>query len=273
MSLTEAPRTAKWPFFLADLILLGTAAWLVMKSEGAWTWREALAIAGLVGLGAWILTIPFVRDHEAAVKLWEQANLAGATERLNQLDAVARQIASATGQWHEAQKLSAGTVATAGDIAGRLTTEARNFSEFLAKSNDGERQTLRLEIDKLRRGEQDTVSAVLLLLDHSFALFQAGVRSGQPQLIQQLGQYRAACLDGVRRLGIIAHEAGPGEPFDPQRHQTVDGAEPAAGTPIEGTVACGYGYQGSVVRKIVVEVAAGAAVSGDAPEAAGSSPS
>ena len=226
MSLTEAPRTAKWPFLLADLVLVGAAGWLAWNAAPVWTWKEMVAVGGLLGLGSWVFIQPFLRDHEAAVMLWEQSNLASAAQQLGSLDAVAKQIAA----------------------------EARGFTEFLARSNDAEKGALRLEIEKLRRGEQEVVQVILHLLDHCHALFQAAVNSGQPQLIQQLGAYRAACLDAVRRIGLVALEARPGEPFDPQRHQAADGSEPAPGTPIRGTIAPGYNIQGSGLRRIVVVV-------------------
>jgi molecular chaperone GrpE (heat shock protein) len=80
------------------------------------------------------------------------------------------------------------------------------------------------------------------------------VRSGQQPLIQQLGQFRAACLDTVRRLGLVAHEARPGDEFDPRYHQTPDGKDPAPGAKIAGTIAAGYSYQSQPVRRILVAI-------------------
>jgi molecular chaperone GrpE (heat shock protein) len=254
MSLTEAPRSNKWPFLLADLALVAAAAWLGWHAAPAWSWKEMAAVGGLIGLGAWIFVQPFQRDHEAAVKLWEQAHLASAAQQLGSLDTVARQIAAATAQWQQVQETSGRTVGTAGDIARQIAAEAKGFTEFLARSNDAEKAAMRLEIEKLRRGEQEVVQVILHLMDHCFALFQAAVNSGQPQLVQQLGHYRAACLDAVRRIGLVALEAQPGEPFDPQRHQSADGTDPKAGARILGTAAPGYSLQGTGVRRIVVVV-------------------
>jgi molecular chaperone GrpE (heat shock protein) len=254
MSLSEAPRSSKWPYLLADVALVAAAGWLGWHAAPAWTWKEMAAVGGLFGLGAWIFVQPFQRDHEAAVKLWEQSHLASAAQQLGSLDAVARQIATATAQWQQIQETSGKTVGTAGEIARQITAEAKGFTDFLNRSNDAEKAAMRLELEKLRRGEQDVIQVILVLLDHCFALFQAAVNSGQPQLIQQLGHYRAACLDTVRRIGLVSHEAQAGEPFDPQRHQAADGTEPAPGSRIAGTVAPGYSLQGSGVRRIVVVV-------------------
>jgi len=252
MSLSEAPRTAKWPYLLADIVLVAVAATVASKAAPVWTWREIALVGGLTGLGAWIFIQPFAKDHEAAVKLFEQVNLASATERLGALDRAAQQITAATAQWQEIQALSSKTVNTAGTIAGQIAAEAKGFSEFLSRSNDGEKATLRLEVEKLRRSEKESLQVVLHLMDHCFALFQAAVASGQPQLIQQLGHYQNACIDVTRRVGLLPFEAQPGEAFDPERHEVADGAEAIPGALVGRTVAWGYTFQGVGIRRIQV---------------------
>jgi len=74
MSLSEAPRTPKWPYLLADVILVATAAAVAWKAAPVWTWKEISLVGGLTGLGAWIFIQPFQKDHETAVKLFEQVN-------------------------------------------------------------------------------------------------------------------------------------------------------------------------------------------------------
>ena len=259
MSLSEAPRTTKWPYLLADLVLVAVAAAVAWKAAPVWTWREIGLVGGLTGLGAWILIHPFQKDHEAAVKLFEQVNLASATEKLGALDRAAQQITAATAQWQDIQAMSGRTVSAAGAIAGQIAAEAKGFSEFLAKSNDGEKATLRLEIEKLRRSEKESLQVVLHLMDHCFALFQAAVASGQPQLIQQLGHYRNACIDVTRRVGLLPFEAQPGEAFDAERHEVADGSEAVPGAVVGHTVAWGYTFQGVGIRRIQVALRAGTA--------------
>jgi len=255
MSLSEVPRTPKWPYLLADVILVATAAAVAWKAAPVWTWKEISLVGGLTGLGAWIFIQPFQKDHEAAVKLFEQVNLASAAEKLGSLDKTAQQIAAATAQWQDIQTLSNKTVNAAGDITQRIAAEAKSFSEFLARANDGEKATLRLEIEKLRRGEKDSLQVVIHLMDHCFALFQAAMSSGQPQLIQQIGNYRNACIDATRRVGILPYEAQPGEPFDADRHEVADGSEATEGATVERTIAWGYTFQGAGIRRIQVALA------------------
>lgn len=256
MSLSEAPRTPKWPYLLADLVLVATAAAVAWRAAPVWTWKEIGLVGGLTGLGAWILIQPFQKDHEAAVKLLEQVNLASAAERLGSLDRAAQQITAATAQWQEIQALSGKTVNAAGAIAGQIAAEAKGFSEFLAKSNDGEKASLRLEVDKLRRSEKESLQVVIHLMDHCQALFQAAVASGQPQLIQQIGNYRNACIDVTRRVGLLPFEAQPGEAFDAERHEIADGSEASEGALVARTLAWGYTFQGMGIRRIQVALQA-----------------
>jgi molecular chaperone GrpE (heat shock protein) len=146
-------------------------------------------------------------------------------------------------------------VNAAGDITQRIAAEAKSFSEFLARANDGEKANLRLEIEKLRRGEKDSLQVVIHLMDHCFALFQAAMSSGQPQLIQQIGNYRNACIDATRRVGILPYEAQPGEPFDADRHEVADGSKATEGATVERTIAWGYTFQGAGIRRIQVALA------------------
>jgi molecular chaperone GrpE (heat shock protein) len=269
MPVTEAPRVAKWPFLLGDLLLVALGVFVIFTASWPLSRWEVWPVAACFIAGAWLAIIPFVREHNAAVKLWEQANLAEAAQQIEHLTTVANQIAAATGQWQSVQETANKTVAAAAELTNRMTSESRAFSEFLQRSNDQEKQTLRLEVEKLRRNEGDFLQIKVHLLDHIYALFGAAVRSGQQGVIQQVGQLRAACFDTVRRIGLVAHEARPGDDFDPRAHQTPDGKEPEPGTKIAGTLACGYTYQGQPLRRILVALqkAGVAAVAGaeDAP--------
>lgn len=266
MPIPEAPQIPKWPFLVGDLLLVAAGAFIVYTAAwplGRWE------IAGLVAcfvVGAWLAIQPFLREHEAAVKLWEQTNLAEAAQQIEHLAGVANQIAAATGQWQAVQETATRTVGAAGELASRMTGEAKAFAEFLQRSNDQEKQTLRLEVEKLRRGEGDFLQIFIHLLDHTYALFGAAVRTGQQPLIQQIGQFRAACFDTVRRIGLVAHEARPGDGFEARIHQTPDGREPEPGARVAGTIACGYSYQGQPLRRILVALEKAEAKAAGEPE-------
>ena len=253
----SSPSVVKWPFLLADFSVLVAAAglaWLAHNRELPWSLGLAAVIAAAVMAGAWILITPFLRDHDARLKLQEQAGLADTVAQIRQMEKVAASVATTSNQVASSQTGLTNAIEASRSLVGVMHEERQAFTEFLQRRDDQERQTMRLELDKLRRGEEETMKEICHLLDHNYAVFLAGQRSGQPAVAQQLANYRAVCLDSVRRLGIVAHEAVVGEGFNPDFHQTWDGQPPAPESRITGTVACGYTIRSLPVRPIIVSV-------------------
>ncbi len=244
----------RWPFFLADALLVAFGGFVSLTATWPLSHWDLLAVVLCFIVGCWFGLLPFLREHTAAVKLWEQANLAAAAQQLGQVQDVANHIRQATAQWQSINEAAAKAAGTATAAVEKVTAEARAFTEFLGKANDQEKAALKLELDKLRRGGTEHVQVIVHMLDHIYALFQAARRSGVPSVVNQLGQFRGACTDAARRVGLATYEAQPGDSFDAQVHQTPDGQAPPAGTRIESTVACGYTYQGQPVRRILVSI-------------------
>lgn len=264
MMFETPPRTVKWPFLLFDLVLLGLAGFLLNRATSPLVVSEVVVVSALVALAAWIGIAPFLKDHAAAVKLYEQANLSGTLAQIGEVQSVALKIAAASAQWQGVQEMSARTAGAAGELVSRIEAQTQAFKEFFVEADQREKHTLRLEIEKLRRGEQESLGVLVHLLDHVYALCQAGARSGQEGLIQQLRQFRAACLDATRRIGLVAHDAQPGDEFEANVHQTIDGSIPPVGSRVARCIACGYSFQGQALRRIVVACEVGSA-SGAAP--------
>lgn len=261
----------RWPFVLADAVLLAAATALVLNGNRPLALHEVIAVAALCALGAWIMILPFLRDHAAAVKLQEQAGLADTARQIGDLQSVAAHIREATAQWQSIHEGARKASETATGAVERVGAEAKAFTDFLARTNDQEKQAMRLELEKLRRGGTEHLQVIVHVLDHVHALYQASARNGATPLTTQLGQFRGACLDAVRRIGLASYEAKPGDAFDANVHQTPEGREPAPGARITSTVACGYTYQGQPVRRILVTVESPEADSGapgGAPEGA-----
>lgn len=272
MSETMGPTVSKWPFLLGDILLLGVAAGIAWQCRiGAMPYSPAYVglIVAAVALGAWMLCRPFLREHEAAIRASEQTNLAGTLTQIRHLEGVGQQVAGAAAQLTAAGQSLSGVEEAARELTAKISQERHQFAQFLQNVNDQEKQNTRLELEKLRRGEQEGLQVIVHLLDHTYALFQAGARSGQPGLVQQLGNFRAACLDSVRRLGLVSHEAEPGSGFNPDAHETHDGQEASVGTPIAGTFACGYTFRGAPLRRIVVVTQESALLAGGAAPVAG----
>jgi len=189
------------------------------------------------------------------MKLAEAGALTTVVAQLRDLESIAGQISGATGKWQEAQEQADKTAKVARDIAERMTAEVKAFTEFLQRANDTERATLRLEVEKLRRGENEWLQVLVRILDHVYALNQGALLSGQPTLIEQLRRFQDACRDAARRVGLTPFTASEAEPFDPQRHQLVEpAAKPPAGATVTETIATGYTFQGKMLRPALVRL-------------------
>ena len=253
MTTASAPRLNKLPFYIADLFLLAVAGWIMLKCPNPFQPWPMLALAVCVGLGAWLSIIPFLKQYEADVDFADSSNLTSAVEQIKNLRTFTNQISFATAQWQVVQEQSAKTVATSREIADRINAESKDFTEFLQKANDSEKGYLRLEVEKLRRAEAEWLHVVVRVLDHVYALYLAGVNSGQPNLIEQLSQFQHACRDAARRVGITAFEPKAGEAFHEKTHQLADPkAQPSSGAQIAQVVAPGFSFQGQMIRQAVV---------------------
>jgi molecular chaperone GrpE (heat shock protein) len=252
MTGSSAPRLNKAPFLAGDLLLLGAAAWLALRPGPPLdAWHSAL-VAGCVALGAWLGALPFLKEHEAAVRLAEGQGLAATVEQIQELKSVGQQVSEATARWQGVQDTVGQTARTAKEMADQLAAEARRVTESMQQTHDAEVRNLRLQVEKLQAAEGDWLQVLVLLLDHVFALYSAGVESGQPSLVEHLTRFQNACRDAARRLGLVPLEAASGTVFDERIHQLPEGIEPRPGAVIARTVATGFTYQGRLLRRMLV---------------------
>jgi molecular chaperone GrpE (heat shock protein) len=195
---------------------------------------------------------PFLRrstDEQSAAQL---RLVADAVNQIQKIDQVAAQITGATHQWNEFHRQAGQVSDSTKSLAASIAGEAKAFTEFLQKANEGEKGRLRLEVDKLRRAETEWVHALILMLDHVFALSLAARRSGQPNLIEQVGQFQHSCRETARRVGLCAMAGCDGEPFDPKLHQLRDQTVPDENAVVAETLLPGYTFQGQLARRAVV---------------------
>jgi molecular chaperone GrpE (heat shock protein) len=244
----------KWPFFLGDAALLALAV-AVVRLPGqpfAHAWQFAACFAAVAG-GAALAVWPFILDHRAATRAAEADRVADAVKQFKNMEIVAAQIGAATARWQMAQDAAEQTTTAARNVAEKIAGEARAFQEFLAKANDGEKATLRLEVEKLQRAQGEWLQLSVHTLDHIFALHQAAVRSGQPNVVKQLDQFQHACRDLARRLGLLAVVPAADAPYNAEAHQLADAkATPAEGALVSAVLAPGYTFQGRTLRKPLV---------------------
>ncbi|HWD91427.1 MAG TPA: nucleotide exchange factor GrpE [Verrucomicrobiae bacterium] len=252
---STAPRLAKWPFFLGSALLLALAWFTVYQSKrpmGGW---EILACFACIGLGAVFSVWPYVLEYRSAEKLVETCALTSVVSQVQNIEQLATQISTATAQWQTVQESAEKTSRQAKEIAHGMATEAKSFQEFLKQSNDSEKNSLRLEVDKLRRIEAEWLQVLVRILDHVHALNRAAVQSRQPGVAEQLGRFQVACHDAARRVGLTPFIAVSAEKFNKQRHQLVDGQPlPAEDAAVDETLANGYTFQGRLIRPAVVRL-------------------
>ena len=249
----------KWPFLLGNATLLGLAGWIVQEnSPHRITDLQIVFATASVGLGAMLGALPFILEYRGASKLVEVNALTTVVAQLEDLQKYAGQVAAATDQWARVQEATQGgaekTTAAAREIADRMAVEIRSFNDFQAKLNDGEKNALRLEVEKLRRIEGDWLQVLARILDHIFALYTAAARSGQPEVAAQIAQFQIACRDAARRVGMAPFVAETNEPFDPQRHRVHGVDNPPAEGIVAETVALGFSFQGRLIRPALVRL-------------------
>jgi molecular chaperone GrpE (heat shock protein) len=260
-------KSSKWPFLIADIALLAVAWLLIQRAPHPIGEMQIIAASACVALGAILGCMPFILDYRMAAKAIEAAGLGSIGEKIQNLEKLAGQISSATNEWTNAQAQAEKTSLFAKEIADGMAGEVQRFSAFMQKMNESEKAALRLEVDKLRRSEAEWLQVLVRILDHIFLLQAAAARSGQPKVADQITNFQNACRDAARRIGLAPYSAEPGEPFDPPKHQDVDGkAQAVDGGVVAETVASGFSFQGKLLRPALVRVKAPGTEPEEAPE-------
>ncbi|MFN7138038.1 MAG: nucleotide exchange factor GrpE [Limisphaerales bacterium] len=259
----STPKVVLWPFLLMDLVFFGLAFAIFHFGHRPLLLWEVYAIILCVALGAWTFLQPF----RTKLRMSESENLVDAAREIKKLEHIAEQVTSSTSLWQSVQEQSAKAAGNAKVLSDQITREAQAFQEFLQRANDSEKNHLRLEIEKLKRGEAEWLEVLVRIMDHVYALRQGAIRSGQARLIEQLTNFQAACVDTARRVGLNPFVAAADEAFDPQKHQLLEGKNAEPGAAIGETIACGYSFRGQLVRPIIVRLKSEMPPSEPAPRA------
>ena len=244
-----APKLVYWPFLLVDVLFFAAAGAIIKFGHHPLEILEVYGLIFCVAAGAFAFLIPF----RSKLKIIESANVVSAVEQFKNIEHIATQINSATTLWQSMTEEANKATASARQVADKMTTEAQAFAEFIQKANDSEKAHLRLEVEKMKRGEADWLQVLVHMLDHVYAFQHGAQQSGQQRLIEQTARLEAACRDAARRIGLNSFVAQPNELFDAKKHQWVDGeSKPADGAAIGRTLAVGYTFQGQLIRPAIV---------------------
>src|SRR5215475_8883912 len=95
----RAPSLTKWPFYIADLVLLGLAIWLLKHYPHPLPTWPATLMVGCVFAASVLAVWPYRVEYETSVKLAEADHLTTTVNQIKNLQGVAEQIRLATGQW------------------------------------------------------------------------------------------------------------------------------------------------------------------------------
>src|SRR5947209_18904425 len=129
----NAPRLQKWPFYLADLVLSGIAAYVLVRLgviQG--TTGSAISIGCLcaAAFGAWLSITPWLTEYRTRSAIAENTNLKSTLEQIQGLEKIADLIRQANSQWQSVQDASGRTVNAAREITEKMKIEADEFMKF-----------------------------------------------------------------------------------------------------------------------------------------------
>src|SRR5262245_57817655 len=106
-------KVAKWPFLLADALLLGAAGMVLYRAPAPFVWWQIVACTGAVAMAGFFGVLPFIIEYRACSRMAETDILAQSMGQLQNIEALSRQVTSATAQWHEVQATATQTTETA----------------------------------------------------------------------------------------------------------------------------------------------------------------
>ena len=245
----------KWPFLFCDALFIGLAVWLGLQVElPIVPWLVGCIFAAVV-FGACFAAAPFYWEYRGEAMTVEIAQLSSVTKEVNKMEDVAKQIVECTGNWTQAQEASAQSVASAKEIASQIAEDATSFTTTMAELNDSRLKSLELEVEKLKRAEQDWGGIVIGQLDLVYRLRESAVLSGKKQFIETMTTFQSQCRDIARRVGLTVFEAEEGARFDAGQHQLADvDVKPSKDDRVASTTLPGFKLQGQLVRKVFVSL-------------------
>ena len=250
-----APQVKKWPFFVGDLLLVVVAGWILVMSDYQPSGSNLAILVSCVGLGIFFGVLPFLAEFREESRRFDGTQLKSTLEQIQQLESVGELVSSASVQWQEIQGRCESVVKTAGDLANRTQAETDRLIEITEKADTRERDHLRLEVEKHRRGEREWLEVLVGIMDHVFALHRAAVRSQQTKLIKQIEGFQGACSEICRRVGLSHHVVPAGEVFNEKTHKILEGQEIPEHAVVGETLAPGYSFQGQPIRLPMVALA------------------
>src|SRR5213596_1376653 len=120
------PTLAKWPFVLADLLIVALLAWVVRPMLPPTSTMGYVTIIFVVIAwmgGAYVCIWPWLEEFKAQTRQLENETLASAMEQLQRLEEVGARVQTASASWQSVQDASNRVVMSAREIEEKIKAD------------------------------------------------------------------------------------------------------------------------------------------------------
>src|SRR5688572_27214675 len=129
----RSPTLPKWPFILADVLLLAVSAWMLLKvlptrTSGAYL-VAGCAVVAWIG-GAFICVWPWIVEFKAQSQQMQNDDLTDALKQIERLEEIGGRVQSATASWQSAQDSALRVTQSAKEIEERVKAQSKEFMDF-----------------------------------------------------------------------------------------------------------------------------------------------
>lgn len=156
---SDFPKLAKWPFFLADALLLATAAAIAWSHSGRLVGLPFYVVAGCVALAAILGTIPLLADY---ARTQDQA----LDDRQRALEALSRTVAASAEQigiaatgLNDIVERSQQVLLQGEELSKSLQKKVADAQQQIESAHQDELEELEREVAALRSAEADRLEA------------------------------------------------------------------------------------------------------------------
>ncbi|MBQ7589083.1 MAG: nucleotide exchange factor GrpE [Verrucomicrobia bacterium] len=244
---------SKMPFYVADAVLILAAICILAFAKHPLGGSACWALAIILGCGAWIAILPWFQENKNNAALSQLDGLRSVGECIQQMNTFSAGMNSAIASLANVQKMTEASARAASEAENKIVAHSQDFAERLSKAVSYEKSSLQMQIDKLRRAEDDWIHTGIGIMDHVLALSNAGIQSGKPEIAEQMRHFRGACLEFAARAGLQPFIPAPTDTYDPEKHILPPNTPtPEPGTRISRVLVPGFQYQGQLIRKAMI---------------------
>ena len=206
----QNPKLPTWLFIVADVALVGAAAFIAWRSAQPLAHAAMLSIVGCLGAGVIVALVPLVLRFE------QQKNEV-LDDRQRALEALARtvsasaeQISIAAGGLHEIAEIAQKNLKQAEQLPHKLQDKIAEFTAQLATAEDAEREELERELLSLRTTESERLESVSQRIAKSSAEWtklEAATQQHLAAATEALGKLSLGTASAIGKAQAAAEQA------------------------------------------------------------------